>query len=114
MGEANDNDQLSGGDGPLGNVTRDTVKVSVWSVGIPLPPKREPSIWPNPVVSELNIDGAPLSELMIIDMVGRLVYRSQLLSEHEVVSLSSLVNGVYIVQVIDQSGNKFTKRTAKN
>ncbi len=78
----------------------------------PLTPKGEPSIWPNPVLSELNIDGAALSEVVVTDMVGRVVHRQQLISEHEVVSLSSLVKGVYVVQVVNESG-KYVKRVVK-
>ncbi|MFI4963561.1 MAG: hypothetical protein ACHP6H_06880, partial [Legionellales bacterium] len=50
-----------------GHVTYDTVKVTVWPAGIPLTPKGEPTIWPNPVRDELHVDNAANSILSIYD-----------------------------------------------
>ena len=60
------------------------------------------NLYPNPVRSELNIqiDNSLVgNEIFIFNVVGNLVYKQQLLSTQNTVSVSNLENGNYIVRV---------------
>lgn len=61
-------------------------------------------VYPNPVKSVLNIQHDQLDEataLVIYDVVGRVVYQTNLNSEKQVnLSLNTLNNGLYIIEII--------------
>jgi len=89
--------------------TTDTVTVFVSPAGVkPLTPKGEPSIWPNPAKGQLTVSNAAGNYLVIYDVVGREVPFDKLTmtSNKEVVDISGLVSGVYVVQIIAPDGSK--------
>jgi hypothetical protein len=60
------------------------------------------NLYPNPVHSELNIQINNLlvgNEMYIFNVVGNMVYKQQLLSTQNTVSVSNLENGNYIVRM---------------
>ena len=82
-----------------GVVTRDTVRVVVDRTGIPLTPKGGPSIWPNPASQQLTIEHAAGMGVDIYDVVGKGVFNTLIKSDKEVIDISSLPKGVYVVCV---------------
>jgi trimeric autotransporter adhesin len=70
-------------------------------------------IYPNPAADRLSVLNAKETELVIYDIVGREVYRKHLVSDKEQLNISSLLSGVYIVQLSDQNGGKRDFRVVK-
>ncbi|MEP7279521.1 MAG: T9SS type A sorting domain-containing protein [Bacteroidota bacterium] len=61
------------------------------------------------IVITTVISGTP-KQLKIMDINGKLVLKTQLLQEHQVISISSLVNGLYIAEIsADKTSIKFIK-----
>jgi len=90
-------------------VTSDTVTVWVAPEKVkPLTPKGEPAIWPNPAKGQLTVSNAAGNYLVIYDVFGREVPFDKLTmtSNKEVVDISGLVSGVYVVQIIAPDGNR--------
>ncbi len=91
-----------------GHVTRDTVRVYVSPVSVasPGPSHRGVTCYPNPASNEITIEGANDCELVIYDVVGRQVMKSEdrerrAAGEKAVIDISRLANGVYFVKVTD-------------
>ena len=82
-----------------GVVTKDTVRVVVDRTGIPLTPKGGPSIWPNPASQQLTIEHAAGMGVDIYDVVGKGVFNTLIKSDKDVIDISSLPKGVYVVCV---------------
>ncbi len=61
------------------------------------------SLFPNPVLSELNIQfeqyGQEVVEMEIIDISGRIIKQGQLLNKHNKVNLENVKGGVYFVRL---------------
>jgi hypothetical protein len=70
------------------------------------------TIYPNPASTELTVEHANGSELVVYDVVGREVKRAQITREREVMDVSGLVSGVYVVQ-ISKDGEKRNVRVVK-
>jgi hypothetical protein len=79
---------------------------------IPLTPKGEPIIWPNPVSNELHVDGGAGSIFSVYDVVSGSARLTMTISRNnEVVSVSHLPRGIYIVQITEPStGLRFVKK----
>jgi len=90
-------------------VTFDTVTVWVAPAGVTSPrpsPGERVTLSPNPARDRLTVSNAAGNYLVIYDVVGREVYRDFISSAKEVVDISSLVSGVYVVQTIAPDGSK--------
>ncbi|MBN1414305.1 MAG: leucine-rich repeat protein [Bacteroidales bacterium] len=58
-------------------------------------------IYPNPVKDVLNIDGAAGSDMIIFDIRGRIVGSQRLCSYHEIIDMSSMPPGDYVLRMGD-------------
>jgi hypothetical protein len=98
-----------------GNVTRDTVKVTVDYTKAPsFSPQGGVMAYPNPVTNELVIAHAAGSEVVICDVVGRVVYHSMLATAKEILDIHGLQKGVYVVQIIDvATGYRVARKVVK-
>jgi len=77
----------------------------------PLTPKGEPSIWPNPAKSELNVINGAGNDFYIYDMVGREVFTTSIVSDKQNININDFISGVYMVEFVDAlSGYRVTKR----
>jgi len=80
----------------------------------PLPPKGEPTVWPNPVSDELFVSNAAGSDFCIYDLIGKEVYKGFVSTNKESVHMEFLPSGVYVVQVVCPStGQRTTKKIVK-
>jgi hypothetical protein len=98
-----------------GNVTRDTVKVAVDYTKAPsFSPQGGVMVYPNPAANELVIEHAVGSEVVMIDVVGRVVYHSMLATAKEILDVHGLQKGVYVVQIIDvATGYRVARKVVK-
>lgn len=90
-------------------ITNQTVNTIVNAVGVNEFDSREAvSIYPNPAKNEVRFIFNSIGNRTIIftDLVGREVLRSNLTSDSEVVQLSSLSSGLYIVKIEHQGARK--------
>ena len=72
------------------------------------------SVYPNPATDVVNIGNVPVSStISIIDVTGKVVYRSGVTSQQETVSTTNFSNGVYMVQ-IDNNGVIISRRLVVN
>ena len=94
----------------------DTVTVHVRGVGINELTLQFDNlvIYPNPVTSELTIDGAKNCEISIYNIIGQQVLQGFLSSSKETINIEGLTTGMYLVQVTDIStGEKVTGKVLK-
>jgi hypothetical protein len=98
-----------------GNVTRDTVTVTIDRTGVEKINRLVNVIaWPNPANNNLTIEHAPGANIVIYNLVGKQVYGTFLQFDKEVLDISALEQGVYILQVVDAAtGYRITKRIIK-
>jgi len=99
-----------------GNVTRDSVKVTVWPVGetSPRPSAKEREVLPNPARDELHVVGEVGDVVRIYDVVGKEVYKSFISSEKEVINIGSLQKGIYFIHVVAPgTGQRFVRKIVK-
>ena len=96
-----------------GNVTRDTVTVHVWPLGVGGVQAAGGSVqvWPNPAGSELTISaGEQIRSVVVSNVVGQVV-SSQFYNAPKVsVDVSGLLPGTYFVKVNDIFVRKFVKQ----
>lgn len=72
------------------------------------------SVYPNPARDEVTIEGAKSMTMILCDVVGKAVMERKLNGAKETIDISSLNNGVYVVQIFDAvSGTKTTKKLIK-
>jgi len=77
----------------------------------PLTPKGEPSIWPNPAKSELNVINGAGNDFYIYDMVGREVFTTSIVSDKQNININDFSDGVYLVEFVDAlSGYRVTRK----
>jgi len=98
-----------------GTVTYDTVVVSVWSITgtKSIHALEAVSIYPNPASNELNIANAAGCKVSMFNIVGEKVLEDQITSNKQIENISGLVNGVYLVQFMNGSGEKKNMRLLK-
>jgi hypothetical protein len=65
-------------------------------------------IWPNPVSNELHVDNAANSDFYVYDLIGREVYKTFIPTDKEVVNISALQSGVYVVQMVSPATGQRT------
>lgn len=56
-------------------------------------------VYPNPVVDELIIEGAPVGEVQLFDLLGRIVYTEALKTGQTRISLGGLPKGIYMLKL---------------
>jgi hypothetical protein len=73
------------------------------------------SIYPNPSNDIINIDRSSneKAELMVVDATGRIMYSTQLESNHTTLSIDNWKNGIYILKITDQHSS-VTRSIVKN
>ncbi len=118
-----------------GHITYDTATVYVWTTGMNNPSLAALHIYPNPAKDNLMIERALGCELRIYNVVGQLVTVSPccdgepccrgsarltmttgltMTTNKEIVDISSLSKGVYIVEVCEpETGMKISRRVVK-
>ncbi len=71
-------------------------------------------IYPNPATDGFFIENAlPECSVKLFDMLGRQVYSGIITGSKQLISLNSFVSGVYMLQLIDISGNRLNKTVIK-
>ncbi len=113
-----------------GTITYDTMTVYVWKAGVKDPaPKNEVRLYPNPTTGNLTIEGAAGCSIVIYDMVGRvqncngmyscrgsagLTMTGQTITNNkQVLDISNLQKGIYIVEVVYEDGERVRRRVVK-
>ena len=72
------------------------------------------AIFPNPAADILNITGNNVKTVTICDMTGRTVYEYPGNNSKKItINISSLPSGIYLVTIIDISGNKTIRKIIK-
>lgn len=72
------------------------------------------SVYPNPVVNELNITAKEtIKEVKIFSANGQLVQAAKASGNSSVINMSALKSGIYIVQVVTQKGVQTVKVVKK-
>ena len=100
---------------PCGNDTVcNLVKVSMEAIPI-ISPLDNISIYPNPAGGTITIEGAQGCGVRIFNVVGEKVYGSAglTMTNREVVNISNLVSGVYIVELVNSEGERKNVRLVK-
>ncbi|MFD1616265.1 GEVED domain-containing protein [Gelatiniphilus marinus] len=70
-------------------------------------------LFPNPVESILNIKTTTLSEVKIYNVVGKLVFHTEIGAKHKEIDVSNLKNGLYFVKVKNELGTNNFKIVKK-
>lgn len=99
-----------------GNVTRDTVKVTVDHTNVNAVMRQFGNVvvYPNPASNNFTIEHAEGGELVICDVVGHRLDKLTVTNGKEVVDISHLPKGVYVVQVVDAAtGYRVARRIVK-
>ena len=119
-----------------GTITRDTVVVHVWPLGVNKMQgeEREVLLYPNPTTGNLTVEGAAGCSVVIYDMVGRVqncygMYSCRgssfdklrmtgltmtgihtITCNKETIDISKLQKGIYIVEVVYEDGERVRRR----
>ncbi len=68
------------------------------------------NIYPNPTTGNITIEGASGCSIVIYDMVGRQVYTTLLTNNKQILHLSNMQKGIYIVEVEYEDGERVRRR----
>lgn len=68
------------------------------------------TLFPNPVISQLNIKGIDVSEVKIFDAQGRQVLNQ---SNKNQIDMNSLAPGIYFIQIKDKTGKVYSEKLLK-
>jgi hypothetical protein len=99
-----------------GEVKYDTVTVFVGTLGNVgnVTNVGSVKIFPNPATNEINVINGAGAAYIIFDITGRQVAEGIFISQSQVVDISMLQSGVYLLQITDpNNGIKVTKRVLK-
>ncbi len=94
----------------------DTVKVSVAPVGLSElhTVNNYVRVYPNPAINELTIEHAANSKVVFYDVVGKEVFNTIIVSNKQMLDISLLAKGVYVLQVINGiTGEKLSQKLVK-
>jgi hypothetical protein len=72
-------------------------------VDIPNLSKVELKIYPNPTTGSITIENAKGNDVIMYDVVSKVVNRKNIISDKETVNIGSLPNGMYMIQVVDET-----------
>ena len=106
----------SGTSGDNGYATQLTITENISTDLIDLNEVSEFNLYPNPVQKELFISSSKpiIGELMIFDQTRKVVRSRQFVSSSIFVNMEDLPNGLYFLQLVDQSGNRINMKVVKN
>jgi Secretion system C-terminal sorting domain len=79
----------------------------------PSAPKGGLHIYPNPAGNELTIEGAEGSEVSIFNTMGTSFDKVRVIKKKEVINVSSLVPGMYIIHIVGPSMEQEVRRFVK-
>ena len=83
-------------------------------LGIGVVSKNNIQIWPNPVKDELTVEGASGDKLTMTDIVGNEVYSTFITGDKEILHVTFLPRGVYVLQVVaPATGVSVVRRVVK-
>lgn len=91
------------------------IHISAGSAGIGAPQPTKITVYPNPATNYISIDNADnVKQIVIINLVGRKLKTFESVQKDERYDVSELPNGMYLIQIIDNS-NKIltTQRVSK-
>ena len=77
--------------------------------GLDDPTESHLTVWPNPAIETVHIEGSEVAEVQVYNALGQLVKTVQGTNE---VDLSGLVEGVYMMRVTDEDGRSYMARVA--
>ena len=72
------------------------------------------AVWPNPAQNTIQLSGADVVSVSIIDLLGKQVLSQKLASGTSSVDVSNLTSGMYLVQASDINGAVSTVKFIKN
>ncbi|MCF8298855.1 MAG: T9SS type A sorting domain-containing protein [Saprospiraceae bacterium] len=97
-------------------VKLDSNGLGTWSQTIKMP-SLAVNVFPNPVTDNLNIivggNNNPIAEITIYDIQGKQILQKQINASQTTLNVSSLENGVYILEGITRSGAIFREKFVK-
>jgi hypothetical protein len=93
----------------------DTVTITVWKEGVsPLSAEGRLLLYPNPSNGSLTIENAKGCEASFINLLGQQALHSTLTTDKEVLDISTLPKGIYVVRVVDvATGEKVVRKMLK-
>ena len=75
-------------------------------------------MYPNPVKSELNFDfqhsNYQITKISIYDMQGRLIKDVKQITNNLIINTKELAKGLYLVEVLNENGNRTTNKLIIN
>jgi hypothetical protein len=94
-----------------------SVELSLGAEGTsnPSAPKGGLSVYPSPAKGSITVESSLNNvTVSIYDVVGKKVYRDELIANHKTIDVSKFLPGNYIVQLVDPStGLRMTRRFVK-
>jgi len=88
--------------------------IVISGLGIGVVSKNNIQIWPNPVKDELTVEGASGDKLTMTDIVGNEVYSTFITGDKEILHVTFLPRGVYVLQVVaPATGVSVVRRVVK-
>lgn len=63
-------------------------------------------VYPNPAATELTVAQAAGAQLSIYDVLGREIYRANIVSDKQQLDISPLTDGIYTVAIISRDGER--------
>jgi competence protein ComGC len=71
-------------------------------------------LYPNPSTGQITIENAKGCEASFINLLAQQALHSTLTTDRQVLDISALPKGIYVVQVVDvATGEKVVKRVSK-
>ncbi len=85
------------------------IHISAGSAAIELPQPTKVTVYPNPATNYISIDNADnVKQITIINLVGRKLKTFENVQKDERYDVSELPNGMYLVQIVDNSNKVIT------
>ena len=85
------------------------IHISAGSAGIDFPQPTKITVYPNPATNYISIDNADnVKKITIINLVGRKLKTFENIQQDERYDVTELPNGMYLVQIIDNSNKVIT------
>ncbi len=89
--------------------------IPMWPAGINEIAEEKVRVYPNPAFDHLYLEGITNDmQIQMIDVTGRLVYEIKASGNNTMVDISNVSDGIYILCLTDQAGNRVIKRIVKS